>query len=157
MFDDPWTKQNIALVYAHQLRDGVGAQTMRMLEIYAVATSLGIGYLHRPIQCVGHIGEMVHYRDSSCNMTKPEDARLLNKIRRMITLPSTVREEAVRSWEQKPVSEFGWWKFVGLANEALKQRRPTLFIIEFATSVAHQYPNVFMSVPAFRPSDLKVS
>ncbi|KAF8058943.1 WIN1 [Scenedesmus sp. PABB004] len=152
VFDDPWTKKNIALVYAHQLKDGVGAQTMRMLEIYAVANSLGIGYLHRPISCVGHIGDVVHYRDTACNLTREADVRLLAKIRRMIMLPSTVSEEQVATWEQKRVSEFGWWKFVGLANEALRQKRPTLYIIEFATSVAHQYPNVFLSVPAFRPS-----
>jgi hypothetical protein len=95
VFDDPWSKANIAIAYAHQLKDGVGAQTMRMLEIYAVANSLGIGYLHRPITCVGHIGDLVHYRESACNLTREADVRLLNKIRRMITLPSTVTEEQV--------------------------------------------------------------
>jgi hypothetical protein len=67
-----------------------------MLEIYAVANSLGIGYLHRPITCVGHIGDLVHYRESTCNLTRAEDVRLLKKIRRMITLPSSVSEEQVR-------------------------------------------------------------
>jgi hypothetical protein len=69
---------------------------MRMLEIYSVANSLGIGYLHRPITCVGHIGDLVHYRESACNLTREADVRLLKKIRRMITLPSTVSEEQVR-------------------------------------------------------------
>jgi hypothetical protein len=69
---------------------------MRMLEIYAVANSLGIGYLHRPITCVGHIGDLVHYREAACNLTREADVRLLNKIRRMITLPSTVTEQQVR-------------------------------------------------------------
>ncbi len=152
VFDDPWTKSNIALVYAHRLRDGVGAQTMRMLEIYSVAKSLGIGYLHRPISCVGHIGAAVHYRDAACNLTEPRDVALLAKIQRMIDLPSTLTEDDVAGWTHLPVSEFNWWKFVGLASEALRARRPTLFVIEFATSIAHQYPAVFLSVPAFRPS-----
>ncbi|KAF6254646.1 hypothetical protein COO60DRAFT_295910 [Scenedesmus sp. NREL 46B-D3] len=126
---------------------------MRMLEIYAVANSLGIGYLHRPITCVGHIGDLVHYRESACNLTREADLRLLSKIRRMITLPSTVTEEQVHGWEQRYVSEFNWWKFVALAGEAQRARRPTLFITEFATSVAHAFPGVFASVPAFRPSN----
>lgn len=130
---------------------------MRMLEIYAVAHSLGIGYLHRPITCVGHIGDLVHYRESACNLTREADIRLLNKIRRMITLPSSVSESQVKHWEQRYVSEFNWWKFIGLANEALRNKRPTLFVTEFATSVAHQYPNVFLTVPAFRPSAPEVS
>jgi hypothetical protein len=62
----------------------------------------------------------------------------------------------VRGWEQRYVSEFNWWKFVALANEALRARRPTLFITEFATSVAHAFPGVFLSVPAFRPSNPEV-
>jgi hypothetical protein len=62
----------------------------------------------------------------------------------------------VRGWEQRYVSEFNWWKFVALANEALRAKRPTLFITEFATSVAHAFPGVFLSVPAFRPSNPEV-
>jgi hypothetical protein len=63
----------------------------------------------------------------------------------------------VRGWEQRYVSEFNWWKFVALANEALQARRPTLFITEFATSVAHAFPSVFLSVPAFRPTNPEVN
>lgn len=155
VFDDPWTKQNIALVYAHKSKDGVGAQAMRMMEIYALATSLGIGYLHRPIQCVGHIGYMVHYRNTACNLTNAKDVQQLRKIQQMVYLPSTVTEEAVSDWEHMPVSEFGWSKFRALVEQAVKQQRSTLFIIEFATSVAHQFPDVFMSVAAFRPDDPK--
>ncbi|WIA19534.1 hypothetical protein OEZ85_004143 [Tetradesmus obliquus] len=151
VFDDPWAKANIALTYAHQLKDGVGAQTMRMLEIYALANSIGIGYLHRPITCVGHVGELVHYREAACNLTREADVRLLAKIRRMISLPSTVSEDQVRGWQQVYVSEFTWWKFAALAGEARRKQQPTLFVTEFATSVAHAYPGVFLSVPAFRP------
>jgi hypothetical protein len=62
----------------------------------------------------------------------------------------------VRGWEQIYVSEFNWWKFMALANEALREKKPTLFITEFATSVAHAFPGVFLSVPAFRPDQPQV-
>jgi hypothetical protein len=157
VYDSPWSQQNVALVYAHQLLDGVGAQTMRMLELYAVAKSLNIGYLHRPIRCVGHVDGRVHFRQSDCGDLPEADRRLVNKLRRLITLPSTVTEEHVNGWEHKYIPKLGWNTLAGLAEAALQSKRPLLISTEFATSILHNYSDMFLAVPEFQPKQPSVS
>jgi hypothetical protein len=157
VYQRPWTQQNVALVYAHQLLDGIGAQTMRMLELYAVAKSLNIGYLHRPIRCVGHVDGRVHFRKSDCSGLKDADRRLVEKLRRLITLPSTVTEEQVSTWEHKYVPKLGWNTLAGLAESALQSKRPLLISTEFATSILHNHSDMYLSVPEFQPKHPWVS
>jgi hypothetical protein len=157
VYDNPWTQQNVALVYAHQLLDGVGAQTMRTLELYAVAKSLGIGYLHRPIRCIGHVDGRVHFRESDCGDLPDADRRLVDKLRRLITLPSTVTEQQVNTWEHKYIPKLGWNTLTGLAEAALQNKLPLLISTEFATSILHNYSDMFLAVPEFQPKHPSVS
>jgi hypothetical protein len=157
VYSHPWTQQNVALVYAHQLLDGVGAQTMRMLELYAVAKSLDIGYLHRPIRCIGHVDGRVHFRQSNCDGLKAADKRLVEKLRRLITLPSTVTEEQVSTWEHKYIPKLGWNTLAALASDALQRQRPLLISTEFATSILHNYSDMYLAVRQFQPKHPSVS
>jgi hypothetical protein len=130
---------------------------MRMLELYAVAKSLGIGYLHRPIRCIGHVDGRVHFRESDCGDLPDADRRLVDKLRRLISLPSTVTEQQVNAWEHKYIPKLGWNTLAGLTAAALQNKRPLLISTEFATSILHSYPDMFLAVPEFQPKHPSVS
>lgn len=156
IFQDPWVQNNIAVTYGHKVQDGIGSQTLRMLAVYALATSLGVGHVFRPLGCVGHIGNQVHYRNTGCNFTDELDRKLLVKAQHMITLPSTVSSN-VSTWQSKFLPALDWTPFVKDINEALKKKRPTLFEIERVNNLIRYYPDIFLSIPALRPSKPLVS
>ncbi|KAF8062660.1 HET-E1 [Scenedesmus sp. PABB004] len=153
LFADPWVQQNVALVYAHELRDGVGAQALRMLEIYAVARALGLRHVHRPLTCVGHVGGQVHFRSADCafDAAAPE-ARLLGKLRRLLALPSDLTEGAVAAWERRHVPKLGWFTLVDLVTGAAAARTPLLISTEFATSIVHRFPDMLLAPEQLRPT-----
>lgn len=157
LYADPWVQQNIAITYAHRTRDGVGAQTMRLLGIYAIAKSLNLQYLHRPIQCVGHVDGKVHFRDGDCSYLSDSDMRLMNKIRHMVTLPSNVTEADVQGWSNQFIEYAGWTRMTKMIRSAYDWKRPTLLTIEFPSYVLQKHPDMYFSVPAFRPEQPSVS
>lgn len=157
VFDDPWVKNNIAVGYGHKQRDGVGSQALRMLAIYALSKSLGIAHDFSPIECVGHIGNQVHYREVGCNFTSDADRRQLAKVQHMISLPATHTELNLMQWKRKDVPALVWSTFVQDVGQAWTERQPTLFIFERLNNLVRDYPDLFLSIPALVPSKPAVS
>uniref|UniRef100_A0A383W8L3 Uncharacterized protein n=1 Tax=Tetradesmus obliquus TaxID=3088 RepID=A0A383W8L3_TETOB len=151
VFQEPWVKANIAVTYGHQVQDGIGSQTLRMLAVYGLASSLGIGHVFRPLGCVGHIGSHVHYREAACNHTSEADRRQLSKAQRMIQLPTTAQGNTSH-WHSKFLPALDWTPFVRDVTDALRQRRPTLYEIERVNQLVRYYPDIFQSIPALRPA-----
>lgn len=156
VFQEPWVKANIAVTYGHQVQDGIGSQTLRMLAVYGLASSLGIGHVFRPLGCVGHIGSHVHYREAACNHTSEADRRQLSKAQRMIQLPTTAQGNTSH-WHSKFLPALDWTPFVRDVTDALRQRRPTLYEIERVNQLVRYYPDIFQSIPALRPASPPVS
>jgi hypothetical protein len=151
VFRDPWVRANIAVTYGHQVQDGIGSQTLRMLAVYGLASSLGIGHVFRPLGCVGHIGSHVHYREAECNFTNEADRRQLNKAQRMIQLPTTAARNTSH-WHSKFLPALDWTPFVRDVTDALRQQRPTLYEIERVNQLVRYYPDIFLTIPALRPA-----
>ncbi|KAF6255837.1 hypothetical protein COO60DRAFT_167155 [Scenedesmus sp. NREL 46B-D3] len=151
VFQDPWVKANIAVTYGHQVQDGIGSQTLRMLAVYGLASSLGIRHVFRPLGCVGHIGRHVHYREAACNFTNEADKRQLSKAQRMIDLPTTAPGNTSH-WQSKFLQALDWTPFVRDVTDALKKQQPTLFEIERVNQLVRYHPDIFLSVPVLRPA-----
>jgi hypothetical protein len=159
----PWTRANVGLVYAHELRDGVGAQTMRLLELHSLTRALGLRYLHAPLMCVGHISGRAHYRNTPCEAAVAAndsnssssnaggDAALLSKLRRLVALHSSVDEATARTWELVHVPKLGWDRLLEIAGQALVARKPTLISTEFVNSILQRHPDMHWAVPVLRP------
>jgi hypothetical protein len=156
VFQDSWVRANIAVTYAHQVQDGIGSQALRMLAVYGLASSLGIGHVFRPLGCVGHIGSHVHYREAGCNFINEADRRQLNKAQRMIDLPTTAVGNTSH-WHTKFLPALDWTPFVRDVTDAKKQQRPTLFEVERVNQLVRYHPDIFLSIPALRPASPPVS
>jgi hypothetical protein len=72
------------------------------MAVYATAKALGLGFKFTPLGCVGHIGKEVHYRKSKCNNLGEADMQELQRVRELISLPSTAPANASR-WHAAPV------------------------------------------------------
>lgn len=157
IFDKPWVQHNIAVTYSHKVQDGIGSQTLRVIAVYALAKTLGIGHLFRHMRCVGHIGSHVHYRGLDCEPETEAERRLLDKAQHLINLPSTVTEDDVQDWDRKFLPSFNWEAFVDQVTAAWRQQQPTLFEVERLNTLIWSYPDTFLSVPELKPSVPPVS
>ncbi|KAF8073262.1 ABCG35 [Scenedesmus sp. PABB004] len=153
VFADPWVRQNIAVTYGHQVQDGVGSQTLRMITVYALSSALGVRHLFRPLGCVGHIGSHVHYRDTGCEFSNDADRRLLTKAQHMITLPGDTTEADVQTWDKKYLPSLDFTPFAKEVAEAAKRRRPTLFEVERLNNIIRYFPDIFLTIPSLRPAN----
>lgn len=153
LFNNPWVKENIAVTYGLQIRDGLGSQTARMLGVYAIAHAVGIHYVHSPFQCIGHIGGAPHYRNMRCDYLPPTDMQRLQRISQHIHLPSTTAAD-VSTWDSVYIFRGDWVSLANAAAVALANKRPTLIKLELVDEFISVCPDIFYHVEAWRPSIL---
>ena len=75
----------------------------------------------------------------------------------MVQLPSTITEAEVATWNQTMVTSFNWDPFVRDVVAAAKAKRPMLFVVERILGLVKTHPDIFLTIPALRPSDPPVS
>lgn len=148
-YDNPWVRNNIVLTYALHLRDGLGGQVHRIMGIYAIAKALGLGYVHSPFECVGHLGPLSHYRNETCDSLEPRDQLMLQRVIKYLSLPDTTTVN-IKQW--KSVTSFwgGWKELALLVERAAEQHQPTVIRLEMMTSFIKQCPDLFHHVPSWR-------
>lgn len=150
VYSKPWVKQNIALSHSLKIRDGLGGQVLRIMATYAIAQTLGIGYVHKPIGCVGHIGPHIHYRRRTCGDLKPSDLQQLQRISKYIRLPNTHTNTS--NWKTTWLFKGTWDQLAEAVQSAAERQQPTVIQLEVLNVFIHQCPNSFHHVPSWQPN-----
>lgn len=152
IYNDPWVRNNIALTYALGIRDGLGGQVQRIMGIFAIAKTLGIGYVHSPFECIGHIGPHSHYRRKNCTDLEPQDQLLLQRVIKYLNLPTTSSAN-VSSWSRTalrhPLS--GWNDLAATVESLAQQRQPAVIKLEMMAAFLTRCPDAFHHVLSWRP------
>ena len=131
VFANTYVSENIAVTYNAngEVKDGAGAQLLRLLGFYVVAKALGIHYYHTPLVKVHHAPVLASNNKSMKHWEVINAARWNNVIR----LPNS--NLLVDSWHNKCVIESGkmgargTWdsvKAYKTALQVLDEKRPCL-------------------------------
>lgn len=133
-----------------RIQDGLGSQTARILGVYAVAAASGLLYYHTPLQCIGHIGGLPHYRDTPCDNLAPNDMARLARIRRFISLPTSAPANA-STWRSQYLFRADWRRLAEVVAAAEAARAPTLVRLELLDEFVSACPDIFYHVPQWQP------
>lgn len=105
----------VYLAYAsHRSEDGLGAQTQRLMGIFAAATTLGFGYIHNPIQFIEQ-----NPGDPHSSLEARRD--YLERVNRLFALPSSSNvaprwRVSIRNLSQKNVHRLLWLNRISRAS-----------------------------------------
>lgn len=155
VYDDPWVKDNVAFTYAVIIRDGLGGQTTRIIAVYALAAAMGVGYVHSPLSCIGHIGGFPHWRNRTCDNVDPADKAKMQRISKFLMLPNTTKQDT-SSWRQELFMKGSWEMLANVTETALRLQQPTVIRIEWVHNFLSDCPDLFFHVPSWRPSSTSV-
>jgi hypothetical protein len=161
VFSNPWVRQHVALTYAPETtRDGLGAQAVRLLGIYALAKCTQLQYVHTGVECVGHIGGLAHYQGRECEsrMTRA-DQRQLARVQAMLSLLPTQAAAAANTsaWHVARLDDvtLTWQHLAAAAQAALQSKRPTVIKLARVQALLCQHPDVFLALPELRPQKVR--
>lgn len=151
VYNKPWVKNNVVLTYNLGLKDGLGAQVQRIMGIYAMAQALGIGYIHSPFRCIGHIGPHYHYRENrTCDNLGPKQQHELQRITTYLSLPNTTSVN-VSTWARRMLFMGTWDSLAAMVQQAEQQQQPTVIGLEMLTRFLPRCHDLFHHVPEWRP------
>lgn len=150
VYENPWVKDNIALTYALDLKDGLGGQVYRIMGIYAIAKTLGVGYVHSPFTCIGHIGPQSNYRNQTCNDLEPKERLLVQRLNKHLGLPNTTTANTT-AWKSVHMYMGCWRDLAVLVEQAVQQQQPTVIRLEMMPGFIDHCPDMFHHVPSWLP------
>jgi hypothetical protein len=123
-----------------------------MMGVYALAEAMGVKYVHSPLTCIGHIGGQPHWRNQSCQGIDPTEAAKMQRISGFLSMTNTTTADT-SSWAQELFTKGSWLMLANVTETALRLQRPTVVRIEWVHNFLSDCPDLFLHVPAWRPSN----
>lgn len=151
VYSNPWVKDNIALTYSLFVRDGLGSQVQRIMGIFAIAQALGVGYIHSPFTCIGHIGPYAHYRlNRTCDKLEPKHQQQLHRVTTFLSLPNTTVVDT-SGWNTTALFKGTWGELAAAVQQAVQHQQPTIIRLEMLNHFLPKCHDLFHHVPSWRP------